>query len=177
MELKDKILKLKLEGLSYNQIRKELNCSLSTISYYCGEGQKQKSKERQRKNQKLLKSNLLAIFKRKKDGFSFVNNNRRGPKKRQPMDFTSKQFHDKLIDNPVCYLTGRKIDLYNPKTYHCDHIKPVSKGGSCNFSNLGLACKEANLAKSDLSVEEFTDLCKEVLINYGYKVEKIKMES
>ncbi len=33
--LKDKILKLRKDGLSYNDIQTELNCSKGTISYHC----------------------------------------------------------------------------------------------------------------------------------------------
>ena len=38
---------------------------------------------------------------------------------------------------------------------------------------MGLACKEANMAKSDMTVDEFFNLCKEVLEHNGYKVNKI----
>ena len=33
--MKEKILKLRLEGKTYNEIQKELNCAKSTISYHC----------------------------------------------------------------------------------------------------------------------------------------------
>lgn len=35
MRLKDKILELRSKGLSYNDIKDELNCAKSTISYHC----------------------------------------------------------------------------------------------------------------------------------------------
>jgi predicted transcriptional regulator len=35
MEFGDKIIKLRNEGLSYNSICKELNCSKATVSYHC----------------------------------------------------------------------------------------------------------------------------------------------
>lgn len=41
-ELGIKILALRTEGKTYNQIRDELNCSKGTIAYYCGDGQKEK---------------------------------------------------------------------------------------------------------------------------------------
>ena len=68
-------------------------------------------------------------------------------------------------------MTGRKIDLLEPKTYNCDHIVPVSKGGGCNIDNLGLTCKEANMAKGDLLLDDFIKLCKDVLEYNGYNVQ------
>ena len=46
MQLKNKILQLRKEGYSYNQIQKELNCSKGTISYHLGVGQKDKVDKR-----------------------------------------------------------------------------------------------------------------------------------
>lgn len=167
MGREDNILKLRNAGKTYKEIQKEIGCSLSTISYHCGVGQKIKFKQRQRKR----RSTLLGILKRKKDNFSFVNGNRKNTsKKRSSMDFSSKQFHDKLVENPTCYLTGRKIDLLSPKTYNCDHIIPVSKGGGCEFLNLGLTCRDANMSKSDMTKDEYIQLCKEVLIHNGYQI-------
>lgn len=40
------------------------------------------------------------------------------------------------------------------------------------MDNMGLACKQANVAKNDMSVEEFVQLCKEVLEFRGYKITK-----
>jgi 5-methylcytosine-specific restriction endonuclease McrA len=69
-------------------------------------------------------------------------------------------------------LTGRTIDLLKPKTYQCDHILPVSKGGKSSLENMGLACKEANQAKSDMIMDDFLKLCKEVLEHNGYTVSR-----
>lgn len=40
--MKEKILELFRQGLSYRQIAKQLNCSKGTIAFHCGKGQKQK---------------------------------------------------------------------------------------------------------------------------------------
>ena len=77
-----------------------------------------------------------------------------------------------MESNPHCYLTGRPIDLLKPKSYHCDHIIPVSKGGLASLDNLALACKDANIAKGNLSIDDFISLCKEILIHHGYNVYK-----
>jgi len=167
--MRDKILKLRAYGKSYNEIRSILGCSKSNISYYCGIGQKEKAKLRRRNYKKTLRG----ILKRKKDNFSFSNGRRTGPKKRVSLEFSSKEFFDKLQSNPRCYLTGSPIDLLSPKTYQCDHIIPVTNGGKSTLDNLGLTCRNANMAKSDMMVEDFINLCKDVLTHNGFKVEKI----
>lgn len=48
--MKEKILKLRESGMSYNSIASSLGCSKSTVCYYCGNHQKEKSIIRQRKN-------------------------------------------------------------------------------------------------------------------------------
>ena len=58
-----------------------------------------------------------------------------------------------------CYLTGRIINVEDTTT-HFDHINP--KGGN-GIDNLGFACKEANQAKSDLYLDDFYNLCDEIL--------------
>lgn len=40
--MKEQILKLRSEGKTYTEIKEILKCSKGTISFYCGEGQKEK---------------------------------------------------------------------------------------------------------------------------------------
>ena len=47
--LKEKIIALAKQGLNYDQIKRRLNCSKSTISYHLGDGQKNKAYARVRK--------------------------------------------------------------------------------------------------------------------------------
>ena len=70
-----------------------------------------------------------------------------------------------------CYLTGRDIDIEKDQ-YALDHIIPVSKGGSNEIDNMGLTCVQANSSKSDMTVDEYLALCKEVLEYNGYIVTK-----
>ena len=49
MSLSEKILNLRNQGKSYNQIMIELNCSKSTVAYHCNPNQKQLYRERTRK--------------------------------------------------------------------------------------------------------------------------------
>ena len=166
--MKEQILKLRAEGLSYKKIEKSLGCSRGTISYHCGHGQKEKTEIRNRRH----RSTLNSILKRKKDNFSCVNGRRIGAGKRVHLNFSADEFKEKIVSQPICYLTGRPIDLFHPRTYHCDHIVPVSKGGQCELDNVGLTCKDANMAKGDMSLDEFLTLCREVLEHHGYNVIK-----
>lgn len=69
-----------------------------------------------------------------------------------------------------CYLTGRPIDI-EKDDYCLDHKIPVAKGGTNDLKNMGITCPEANASKSDLTLSDYLNLCKEVLLNFGYKVE------
>ncbi len=50
--MKEQILKLRKEGKTYDEIVKIVGCSKGTVSYYCGKGQKEKSKLRQNKRRR-----------------------------------------------------------------------------------------------------------------------------
>lgn len=62
-----------------------------------------------------------------------------------------------------CYLTGDLIDLKDPYGWHMDHIVPASKGGLNTIENCAPATRAANRAKADLLLEEFYELCEDVL--------------
>jgi len=166
---KNDILRLRKEDKTYREIVKILGCSIATVCYHCGSGQKQRTLERNRQFRKTLNS----ILHSKKDNFSSGYLRRTSKGKRVKLKFTAKEFKQKIIDNPFCYLTGRKLDLYDSSSYHCDHVVSICNGGSCELSNMALACKEANRAKHSLSVNDFLSLCKEILTHNGYKVEKL----
>ncbi len=86
--------------------------------------------------------------------------------------FTPQDIINKFGDNPQCYLTGKLIDIYKPRTYQFDHIIPVAKGGDNSLSNLGICTKQVNSSKTDMTPEEYIELCKEVLTHAGYEVTK-----
>ena len=77
--------------------------------------------------------------------------------------YTFEQVMEKIGSDPTCYLTGQKIDLHKPRTYNLDHIIPVARGGDNSLDNMGLCTRAANMAKSDLLLSEFVDLCKQVV--------------
>lgn len=169
--MKEEIIKLRSEGKTYNEIKKILGCSKSNISYHCGEGQKEKWRERQRKNRKQVHT----IIKNKIDGYlrPKIHNFKRGKTWRKTDGkFHYKTAYKKIFNNPICYLTGRKIQLENPRSYHLDHITPTSKGGKNDFKNMGLSCRDANIGKGDMSREEFINMCIDVCNHNGCVVIK-----
>lgn len=167
--MKDKILKLRNEGKSYQEISSILNCAKSTVCYHCGVNQKEKSAERKKKNKKLIKVQLYSRFDK------FLRNKLRNYKRGRPNEVTRdtnkyEEFYKKIIENPKCYITGDIINLEDTNSYELDHIIPYSKGGKCDLENMGLTIKYANRAKSDLYLEELIELCKKILNNNGYKI-------
>lgn len=163
--MKDKILELRHKGYSYQMIKDELGCSKSTISYHLGIGQKEKAKDRIKKQRELhpwIKKSEHFIERYKGENIAYYNSKY----------FDRRKLEEYLSSVKKCYLSGRKIDTKDITTYEFDHIIPISKGGNSTFENLGITTPEANRAKNDLSVEEFIELCKDVLENFGYKVSK-----
>ncbi len=88
-------------------------------------------------------------------------------------EITADQIISMFNQNPVCYLTGDQIDINKPRTYNFDHIIPRSKGGQNTLDNLGICTKVVNMAKNDMSPDEFFNLCKKVLEYNGYEVKKL----
>lgn len=179
--MKDKILKLRSEGKSYKQIKKILGCAISTISYHCGEGQKEKSNDRRKKRrQDLVIENRVRRFKdscnvnkiKMKDKIQTFQKRSKKEENNLKKNFKWQDVIEKFGWETTCYLTGEVINLKDPNTYHFDHVIPCSRGGTSDLSNLGIAAKKANQAKYDMTVEEFLNLCQKVLEHNGYEVKK-----
>jgi len=194
---KQKILELRELGFSYNKISEIVGCSKGTISYHVGFGQKKKSSVRRQKRRKsdpfipkiehfLYRKSIpfysYPINKEKRSVKSFLDKNiylkirsfhKTNEIKNMPasqLNFTPKQLQEKIGDNPVCYLSGRPIDIQNTRSWELDHIVPSSKGGVNDLSNCGILSAEVNRAKSDLLIPEFLKLCEDVLKYQGYLV-------
>jgi CRISPR/Cas system Type II protein with McrA/HNH and RuvC-like nuclease domain len=178
--LKEKIIELKSLGYSYKEIVSEIGCSKSTVSYHVGNGQKEKALLRRKKHDKdnIIKKKIYRfcsarkktqpLYRIKKTVKQILFTKIRNFGDSQIM-FKPQELLDKIGDNPKCYLTGRSIDLSDPKSYHLDHIIPKSRGGDNTIDNCGLACKLANLSKSQMTYEEYVELCREVILNHDNK--------
>ncbi len=165
MSIKEQILEYRQKGYTYQQIKKVLGCSKSTISYHLGDGQKIKAYDR------VKKQRMIYPWLHKSEHFfdmygdnELLTGRERG--------FDRKKINDYLQTIDKCYLSGRHINVNDINTYEFDHIYPRTLGGTNTFDNLGVARPEANRAKNDLTVDEFIELCKDVLINFGYDVIK-----
>ena len=161
MELRNKILELREEGHSYNYICTKLNCSKSTVAYHLNDDYRDSAKKRNLSNKRVNMKDPLWHRSYKW--------NRRSINVKNVREFIENKFGN------TCYLSGREYDLDNPSSFHFDHIIPKSEGGSNDLDNLGLCVPKANEAKGNMSVEEFIELCKDVLEHNGYTVNKNKI--
>lgn len=174
---------LRALGKTYKEIVKILNCNEGTVYYHLSSKHRKKKTEYSYKyKQKHPYLSKLMTFLKKKEYYGqncFNHKNIRDIYYRKLQKFllknkismtettiTVQDVINKFGIEPVCYLTGDKIDIYKTNTYSFDHKKPASKGGGSNIDNLGICTKEANQAKADKTPEEFFELCKKIL-NYN----------
>jgi hypothetical protein len=189
--MKEKIIELRNEGKTYNEIQNILKCSKSTISYHCGEGQKEKTKNRTKKNlEKLPFLKKLSNFKNRtinnklltdnidREHRYFVEMSRKFQKRDNNgyykdglISFNWKDVVNLHGETPICYISGEPLD-YSSSDLSFDHITPVSKGGDNSIENLGITHRTANLMKTDLSVDELIEWCVKILKHNGYNVTK-----
>jgi 5-methylcytosine-specific restriction endonuclease McrA len=189
--LKNKIIELRSQGLSFKQISETLDCSKGTVCYYLTKGQKEKSKLRTRnyrkkvhpflkklqdftsRKPKLLSTKNQTSTNKKlfyKKMISFLGFRNKKGFKMKDFSFTVEDVISKLSESPRCYLSGELIDISKPRTYHFDHKVPVSRGGENTLDNLGICTKQINSSKTDMTPEEYIELCKKVLEHNGYIV-------
>ena len=174
--MKESILKLREEGKSYNEICKLLGCNKSTVSYHCGYNQKEKQLQRQRIRRKEdIIGTKIERFKSRdisEKCRSFQRRNGSKIESRKDYNFTTLDFLKKIGKNPICSLSGQKIDLSDGKSYHIDHIIPASKGGMNTLDNAGLLNSTINKMKHDLTPEEFLTICKKILEYQGFEIRR-----
>ena len=75
---------------------------------------------------------------------------------------TIEKFINKFGENPVCYLTGKILNIRDPNSYVLDHFIPASKNGSGDIDNLRPCDPLANTMKWDTEYEQFIKLCKHI---------------
>lgn len=197
---KDQIIKLRSEGYSYREIARKLKCAKSTVARYSNSNNEEKAKEWKKENsdrdkvyhkidnfhnnrhkdkeikpeeETEPKTSVSTRVNQKIQGF-VGNKQGRGRRykmlKRTPSTFGIKDIEIKFNDTGECYLSGRKLDWEKTTEWHLDHIVARSKGGSNTLDNCGIACKEANLAKSNLDIGELLELCEDILTHNGATV-------
>lgn len=190
-ELQEKIFALRLRGYSYKDIQKELGCSKSTISYNLNNTTKTKAQQWKDENKtKDIIANKIWKFKTKKCNskeyirlpkyysmrvlhkiYRFLQQDLDTGRKLMN-DFSVSKILDLIEENPYCYLSGRKILVDDTDKWSLDHIHPSSRGGDNTLENCGITTSEVNQAKNNLTVDEFIELCKDVLQYNGYSVTK-----
>jgi 5-methylcytosine-specific restriction endonuclease McrA len=189
--IRGKILELKNQGFNQNQTRLRLGCSSATVHYHWSDDRKRKINSKNatwKKNNAIQNKLMNFIYKSTKvinekhnkylkcfserlanKIYSYKTNIKDGVKDMLFMNDVKEM----LLKKPYCYLTGRKLDLYDTRSYHFDHKIPTSRGGDASITNLGVCCRAANQAKNDMTPEEFIEFCKEVLEFNGYQVNKV----
>ena len=99
---------------------------------------RQRKKEEQRRKEKAERE---AVKKREEE-------RKKEAIKRERAKMSASLRYDVMKrDNFRCTICGRSAD--DGVTLHVDHIKPVSKGGKTEMSNLRTLCDYCNLGKSD----------------------------
>lgn len=186
--LRDEVKRLHNEGKTQKEIALLLKCSIATACYHLNDNFRKRHNEKNRLRSRatltLLHGKLLN-FKNKRYVLKLVKDivNKNLTQKLYQFNKTKgekmtnlEQLIKKIGDKPTCYLSGRSIDLEDSKSYHLDHIHPLSRGGDNSIDNCDIACRSANQSKHDMTVEEYLRLCQEVLENFGYNVQPPTVE-
>lgn len=134
--MKEKILKLRKEGKTYDEIKEILKCSKGTISYHCGENQKEKARIRKNKNT----TNICSCGKKKIIKSTKCIKCLNSTKRKNIIDKTLEDF-EKIYKNNSRYFNVRRYarlilqeDKQEKKCKICGfdhyveacHIKPIS---------------------------------------------------
>jgi 5-methylcytosine-specific restriction endonuclease McrA len=192
--LKEKILKLKKEGLSQSEIALQLGCAKSTVCWHFNP-EKQLKKSQQRKKKiapHMVKwqrnisrfSTAKTKIEQKTEIKDLTFSEARAKFRNRLKDYAKKHKSDtertkmvnikKVIDKYniteentkiVCRYTGDILDWKRPEECQVDHIIPRSRGGENTLENLQIISKKANQAKGDMTHEEFIEFIKLVNSN------------
>jgi hypothetical protein len=168
-----------------------LGCAKSTIAYHCNPEYNKSSKKRRAElkrskidrkvdNFRNTKGNKTFLTSEKVDDYEKIKsrigtkicNFQRKYSKHSNKKFCTKDIIKMIEENPYCYLTGDKIDISYPSGFALDHKLPACRGGSNELDNLGICTLISNQSKSYQTIDEYIELCKKVLINFGYKISK-----
>lgn len=175
--LREPILKLHAEGKKLREIKMELNCSYSTISYHLYPKTKIST---QKRYNKAVEAGKWDEYQGRYNNKNVLNNKfhqffRLGSRKHKFLTettFTLTELKEKIGQNPKCYLTGKQININNPKEYSLDHKIPSSRGGENSLDNVEICDRQINIMKNDRTPEELIQICKDILIHQGYTISK-----
>ena len=153
----------------FKRIAAHVGCAPNTVKYHLMDSAKDASRVRVNRSRKKnpLRTKLSHFGVEVKWHMRVKQMNSKSTVK-----VTLEELTQKIGADPICYLTGRKINLLDSRSYHLDHKIPRCKGGDNSLDNLEIASREANQAKNDMSLEEFFAFCKEVLEHNGFTVTK-----
>lgn len=176
---------LRSQGKTYTEIAKILGITRFKLYYHINPKYREQCKQQQVKHR-----NSVHPYKTKLVSFT-IRSSKSSPAKnlqshsnyrklyRKVWRFNMKENHftvedviKKFGEHPRCYLTNEPIDIYQTNTYHFDHIIPTSKGGPNTIDNLGICTAQANKMKCDMTPEQLLNMCRLILENNGFKVNK-----
>ena len=201
-EFGQKIIELRKQGFSYDEIAKKVGCCKSTVSYHCKTTTRIKAKQRHKKQSHKKKSgiNWRTLFSRRFN--AFYNRKPRNSKKKTELKWKVEgkwwnKFQSTIKKFKLSTTNGTEMAFYKsedalkhlngPNTkcyltgididmtkddYQLDHKIPVSRGGSNSLDNLGITCPEVNQMKGPLTNEELFYWCQKILEHNGYTVIK-----
>ena len=159
--MKDKILALRKDGNTYQEIANILGITRYQVEYHANP----KRKEIQKKGS--------AKYHRKNPIYKKVANFRAiTPKEVRVETFSMQNFLEKIGEFPKCYYTGTPIDILKQETYSIDHKIPVAQGGSNSIENAELTLMRINQMKMNRTPQQFLDDCKLVLEYHGFEIKK-----
>lgn len=186
MTRRQKVFELKEQGLTYTQIYKKLDISQSSLSYYLSKTKRQT--QLAYKASKFKKFPILPKIERFRNAKCTINGRIKSKRSYELRLYTAvhgfkgrckipvkvpygmNDVLEKLGQNPICYMTGKPIDLTQPDTYQLDHRIPVSRGGTNELDNLELCDATVNQSKYNMLPDEFIKMCKLILEHNGYEV-------
>jgi 5-methylcytosine-specific restriction endonuclease McrA len=177
IKIEEQIKNLKSQNFNYRQIANKVGCSIGIVhqvlkgSHIPFEYKQKKARKKYVRayepnpSARRIVSLKIGNFKGRKKG---------GNVGQKTNDFTLQDVLNKIGGSPVCYLSGRPLDLTNRRSFVFDHVTPVDRNGDNSLNNLNIAHPDANRAKNNLLNDEFIQLCKDVLVHNGYECVKVE---
>jgi 5-methylcytosine-specific restriction endonuclease McrA len=163
--MREDILRLREQGLTYRQIQTELGCSTSTISYHLSDEQKEKNSIRQKNRRN---DAIISKFERFRDRVQTSSALKAVTERAVKFGRISlDEVREIVLVTTHCYLCGLEIDYVDYSSYHFDHIVPTALGGTNTIENLGITHAQCNLMKSGMSLDDFLDRCYDILKHQG----------